>query len=141
MSNNKHMKAQDVFNSTDFVFSSKGTFEQVFPQIADITIRVKESGYGVTPGFDTRTYTKSIGEYVNCSNPSCYNGGIRVGSIIHEMVRKGDTHGEEKHICQGYEGSPKGHRRYRSCINFFHVTIDIKYKDNNGEKPIVVDPR
>ena len=128
------MKAQDVFNQTNYVFSTKGKFEDVFPMIADITVTVKEDGYGVSPSFNTRTYTKAVGEYVNCSNPSCYNGGVSVGSIIRDMVRSKSTHAEEHRICQGYEGSPKGRRRYRSCINFFNVTIDIKYKEDNGEQ-------
>lgn len=54
------------------------------------------------------------------------------------MVSKKQTDLETVAICQGYEGSPKGKRRYRSCINSFKVKVHITYKaqldqQNKGE--------
>lgn len=128
-----HMKASDVFNQTTPFFGQKVSFEKAFPDIADLRVTVTENGYGVTEGFDTQTYLKSVGEFVNCSNSSCYNGGFSLGNVIREMVRQKKTHAEEHHACQGYEGSPKGRKRYRSCINSFHIVADIKYKEQPAE--------
>jgi hypothetical protein len=129
------MKARDVFNNSHFLLAKKGSFDQAFPQIEKITITLKESGDGVTPQIETRTYDKSAGEYINCSNPLCYNGGVCVGDMIRLMVYDKNTHAEELKMCQGYEGSPKGRRKYGRCINSFRVTIDIKFKE--GRQPDV----
>ena len=133
MGRDVHLKAQDVFNRSSFVFGQKSTFEQAFPQINDITVRVREIGYGMPPGYETRLYSKQdLCEYVNCRNYSCYNGGVRVGDMIRDMIRERKTHLEGSKYCQGYEGSPKGRRRYRSCTNSFEVVIDIEYKEKTA---------
>jgi len=123
-------KASDVFRESNFVFSQKVSFEEAFPEIADLKVIVEESGHGVREWNRVRHYGKNIGEYIDCSNPLCYNGGFSLGSILREMVRKRETHREETAICQGYEGSPKGRRKYRDCMNFFKITVDIQYKPN-----------
>ncbi|OQB79347.1 MAG: hypothetical protein BWX88_04882 [Planctomycetes bacterium ADurb.Bin126] len=135
----KRMKASDIFNQSNFVFAEKVSFAQAFPEIDSIRVTVTEDGYGVTAGYNTRTYsTSSIGEYVNCSNSLCYNGGFDLGSIIRQIVRERRTHAEEHRACQGYEGSPKGRRRYRSCINSFEIVVDITYKEaaQKNETPV-----
>lgn len=121
-------KAQDVFNKSDFVFSSKTTFEKAFPNVEECTITVKESGHGAPSWNHGVSHYKNPGEYLNCSNPLCYNGGFNIGSTIREMVSKKETAKEDSAICQGYEGSPKGRRKYRKCVNFFKYTIAIKYR-------------
>jgi hypothetical protein len=45
------------------------------------------------------------------------------------MVRKKETHWEGSKMCQGYEGSPKGRRKYRSCVNSWNMKVDIEYKE------------
>ncbi len=52
-----------------------------------------------------------------------------MGEIIHAMVRDKKTDHEEERKCQGYEGSPKGRKRYRSCLHSFHIKAHIDYKD------------
>jgi hypothetical protein len=116
---NKRKKASDIFNETNFVFSQKVPFNQAFPEIEDIKIAVKEKGYGVTPGLGTHIYLSGR-EYSDCSNPACYNGGISLGSIIRTMVQDKETHIEKSCFCQGYEGSPKGRRRYQCCPGKIH---------------------
>ena len=128
MTNRK--KAQDVFNETNFLFSQKGSFEESFPEIASINVQVIEKGHGVDEWTNPRRFSiGNIGEYINCSNTPCYNGGFSIGSIIRGMVYKKETHSDGDKPCQGYEGSPKGRIRYRSCTNYFHFTIEIKYKE------------
>lgn len=127
-------KASDVFNKTEFAFAKKTTFENAFPQIEDITVEVVESGDGVREWNAKRIYKKSnIGEYVNCHNSLCYNGGFSLGNIIRHMVRDKKTELETTEFCQGYEGSPKGRRKYRNCMNCFDIKVVIKYKDETNE--------
>jgi hypothetical protein len=123
-------KAQDVFNETNFVFATKTTFEKAFPEIKNINVEIEETGTGT---YNNRTshYSKEyISEYVNCSNPKCYNGGFRLGCIIREMVYKKETEREGSEMCQGSEGSPKGRKIYRKCWNDFSYKIQIEYLEN-----------
>jgi hypothetical protein len=131
----RRKKAQDVLNESNLVFARKATFAEAFPEIDEIRVVVTESGEGVYRDMNKRSYDKrTVSEFVNCSNPLCYNGGVRLGSIIHEMNIKKETYKEDHFKCQGYEGSPKGRRVYRDCFNFFTVSIDIQYK-NSEPKP------
>ncbi len=126
-------KAQDVFNESNFVFSQKVNFEEAFPDIDSIRIEVKESGRG-TYGDGFRYETAK--EYVNCSNPICYGGGFSLGNLIRKMVSNNEESFESHELCKGYEGSPKGAKRYRSCFNSFKVRIYLKYKiskENTGD--------
>jgi hypothetical protein len=128
------MKASDVFAQAEYVFSKKVPFREAFPQIEDMQIEVNEKGAGVDswlPEDDgPRRYTMSNlpGEYINCSNPLCYNGGFSVGDLIREMIREQKSTLKASRVCQGYEGSPKGRRKYRKCVNSFTVTIRVVYK-------------
>ena len=132
------MKASDVFRETQFLFAKKVSFKEAFPEIKKLEIRAKESGYGVYEEFDTKYYSIEhlAGEFIDCSNPLCYNGGFSVGKILREMVREKETHYGGLKICQGYEGSPKGRRRYRRCINSWEVTIDLEYYTDEELKKI-----
>jgi len=119
-------KASDVFRETEFLLAEKVPFSKALPQIKDIVIEITESN-----GFQKseRRYQKSNfpGEYVDCSNTLCYNGGIQIGSMVRDMVLANKTVSKISRSCQGYEGSPKGRRRYRPCIHFFWVEITIEY--------------
>lgn len=131
----KRQKASDVFRDAHFVFAEKTTFEKAFPEIEDITVVVRETGHGVSEWNKERAFGKrSIEEYVDCSNSLCYNGGFSLGEIIRRMVRDKLTELETTKICQGNEGSPKGRRIYRKCMNGFHVKVKIKYRDANQEE-------
>ena len=89
---------------------------------------VKENGEGVH-GSGSRIYRKGqFGEYIDCSNPLCYNGGFSIGSILREMVRNRQTELEESRKCQGYEGSPRGRCVYRDCWNSFEIRVSVKFK-------------
>ena len=130
----QRMKASDVFRESEFVFSRKVSFDEAFPEIEDVVIEVTEKGTGVRhrgPDDPKHIYRKPHlpGEYVDCSNSLCYNGGVSVGSIIRDMVREHATERETSEVCRGYEGSPKGRRKYRKCMNFFQVKIGITYKE------------
>ena len=126
----KVQKASDVFNNTDFVFAKKSPFEEVFPEIENLKVEVIESGEGVSEWSRKHVYLKEHfpGEYINCSNSLCYNGGFSVGSFLRDMVRNKQTDLDGSKLCQGNEGSPKGRRIYRKCLNSFKIHIEIKYR-------------
>lgn len=125
----ERLKASDVFRETDYFISQKTTFEKVFPEIEDIRVTVEELRDFFTEG-RKRYYSKAnASEYIDCSNPLCYNGGFSLGHLIRNMVMSHQTELETTEYCQGYEGSPKGRKRYGPCEHRFKVKIEIKYKD------------
>lgn len=92
MSKNDRLKASDVFRQTNYLFSKKVSFGEAFPEIEDLTVEVEEMGHVIREWNRKRTYGKQyLGEYIDCSNPICYNGGFSIGSILREMVRKKET--------------------------------------------------
>lgn len=91
----------------------------------------RELGFRGSPR--TWTFTeRNFRHAVNCSNSPCYGGGVEIGWIIHDMARTEQADREETKMCQGCEGSPKGRRRYRSCLHSFHIKAHVEYK-NGGE--------
>ena len=122
------MKASDVFRDANYVFSKKVAFKEAFPEIKSVIVEIEE-GYGIHKPHKRRYTQDNIGEYIDCSNSICYNGGFSLGSILCKMVREKQNDLETFEICQGYEGSPKGQKRYRSCINSFDIKIHIEYEE------------
>lgn len=129
MSRDRIMKASDVFNESNFVFSRKVSFEEAFPTIKEVIVNVEESNiYGQTKNRVCKS-SNGMGEYIDCSNSSCYNGGFSIGHILREMISKKETDSETELHCQGYEGSAKGRRRYRSCDHWFKAKVHVDYKE------------
>lgn len=140
MSRKKRQKASDVFRETNYLLGKTASFNEAFPTIEDLQVVVKESGKGARGlhGESERRHwfdgKHPPGEYVDCSNPLCYDGGVRVGRYLRIMVRKEETEGEFSDLCQGYEGSPKGQRRYGPCSNLFQTEIELTYKREQGDE-------
>jgi|SRR5450759_226717 len=131
----RHQKATDVFLEKDWFLGPPVSFAKAFPRIATLRVRVKASGEYDRPllGHNDdgwRTYTESAtGEYIDCRNPVCYNGGFRIGEQLRFMEQAGETHRDWSVGCQGWEGSPKGRKRYRPCDEHWQVVIDVTYKE------------
>ena len=132
MSRQDRDKASDIFRKADFVFSKKVSFEEAFPSIEHIDIKVEHLGHYGVHEWNKVQHFKKTGEYLDCTNSVCYGGGFSIGELIRKMVDVNQTHLESHAFCKGYEGSPKGKRRYRSCTNSWNVTIDIKYKSTTS---------
>lgn len=126
-------KASDLFRETTPVIGTKGTLAEVYPQIKDVAVEVEESGRGVDSWNKNRCYTKESfpGEFIDCSNPSCYGGGFQLGSYLGKMLLEHLTELADSKMCRGNEGSPKGRRIYRKCLNTFKFRIKIKYNRRN----------
>lgn len=137
MGRNDRKKASDVFREANYVFAKKAPFREAFPEIESVVVRYRGDGRGVTRfrGDDGWRVLRAedIGEFVNCSNSLCYNGGFSVGRILRSMVYAKETERTDTAGCQGYEGSPKGRRRYRSCFNHFDVEVKITYREQPVE--------
>jgi len=135
VSRQRHQKASDVFRAAPRLFSRPGRFHDAFPTIATLRVETQGSGFFTTPrpfGRDDgkRVYTQeTAGEYIDCENPTCYNGGLNLGEHLREMLRTGATHHEWTAWCQGYEGSPKGRKRYRSCLEDWQIVVDVTYRE------------
>ena len=130
MSKREILKAQDVFDSQVPVFGGKCSFAEAFPEIEHIEVTVTEIGTRrvyMLPGQQTYDQT-SLGEFINCTRPQCYNGGFAIGERIRDMVANGQTEMEDVAFCPGYKGSPKGQRSYGSCRNEFRYKISIVFK-------------
>src|ERR1700686_1273253 len=95
-------KASDLFRESTLMFGTKSTLAEAYPEIKDITVEVNESGDGVDSWNNPRTYGIDYfpGEFVDCSNPSCYGGGFQLGSYLGRMVRERQTDLEESKTCR-----------------------------------------
>ena len=150
MERESRKKASDISHETNYLFSSKLSFNEVFPEIEDIFIEVKEFESSVRKTESDRDWEKAMGSYssyprvhrysknhlprenINCSNALCFNGGLSIGSLVRAMIGKKGTFKEGKEHCQGYEGSPKGKRKYGDCSHQFEYKVAIKYYNDGA---------
>ena len=81
MPRDTRQKASDVFRETNFLLGEKVAFAKAFPSIETLRVEVEEDGEGVRYEWGrVSVYTQDrAGEYINCSNSLCYNGGFRLG--------------------------------------------------------------
>jgi len=139
MIKDRRQKASEIFSEGNLVYATKVPFEKAFPEIENLDIVVEFQGCGTEFFKDYKKISHySIetlpGEYIDCINPICYGGGFSIGSILREMVRTKATNKEEFEMCRGYEGSPKGRRKYGFCPNTFQIKVNIKYRDQSITK-------
>ena len=123
-------KAQDIFNDADSVFGKKVSPDEAFPEAKTIKVEVIE-WRGISERDERpRILNKaSLTEYFNCSNSICYGGGFKLADIVHGMIYKRQTELSGDAACQGYEGSAKGGKRYRSCLHNFEYKVHIEYNE------------
>lgn len=129
MSRENRPKLSELMNTRQPFFATRvDTFEEAYPTVEKVQVEVTE-----TQGFRGTSWTQKLNERsftdaIDCTNPLCYGGGISIGSILHNMVRDGQTSLEETKSCRGYEGSPKGRRRYDRCAHSFRVMMQVEYR-------------
>lgn len=120
-------KASAVHAEANYLFGEKVSFAKAFPTIETVKVVVEESGAGAR-GHARQYDQATLGEFIDCSNPLCYKGGFSLGGVLRRMVEEKQTHLKDSASCQGYEGSPKGKKKYRECGAYFTFTVDIAYK-------------
>ena len=127
MSKRDRPKASQVFSEAQHLFAKKVTFFEAYPTIETAKVEITQSGENVYLGGKGVLENERIGEFYDCNNLMCYNGGVSIGEILRDMVANRQTEFEDDKPCQGYEGSPKGQRRYGLCHNRFLVKISLEY--------------
>lgn len=127
----RRKKASEIYRENDFPFAPKTVFAEAFPTVENVWVEVVEEGtgsLGTGRRTRTRTYNKgTLSEYVDCGNHLCFNGGFSVGDFLRDAVGERRKEFQGTAECQGYEGSPNGHRRYKDCFNTFTVRGTITY--------------
>jgi hypothetical protein len=100
------------------------TWQEAWPEFETLSAKVAES----TIHRDGEFVDWNGRAVVDCSNPHCYGGGVALDEVIAKVYGRRLEHDEEKRMCAGYEGSPKGRRRHRRCLQMFRVVVDATYK-------------
>ena len=103
-------------------------FEEAFPTVEDLQLEVQQKMTGDAGGSAITFDRSTVRSFVACRNPVCVRGGVDIGAMIQEMARKRETQRKFSELCKGNEGSPKGRKIYRKCLNHFTVAIFIRYK-------------
>jgi len=93
-----------------------------------LRVSIREKGEDANP-FELRiAHRDAVREHVDCSNPSCYNGGICLGNLLREMV-----HGRQEEFigtsfCTGQEGNPEEPGPHPSCATRFEIEATLRYR-------------
>jgi hypothetical protein len=122
----ERIKASDTFSP---FLGKTSVFEDAFPDIESLAVESREISHQATRKHTRHFDQTNFGEYIDCSAPLCVRGGVSVGSIVREMAATKQTTLETTERCVGYEGSPKGRRRYGPCSNIFQIKVSVKYKE------------
>lgn len=69
---------------------------------------------------------ENLPEYMNCSNPICYAGGISIGGIVRDNLKTNKEEIIVRKKCPGYKGSKKGRKNYGNCAHTFIITVTQK---------------
>src|ERR1019366_979235 len=98
------------------------TFERAFPDIATMRLEA-ERGDETSRLGRPMVFTENSppDRFLPCSNPLCYRGGCDVQQFLSGVVAARKTDVEETLFCQGFEGSPKGKKRYGPCDTYYRV--------------------
>jgi hypothetical protein len=111
------------------------SFERVFPVVRDIEVEVEQMG---RPWRTTRNVWKGPHwpeRHVNCQNRLCVRGGFALWEVLGRMISQRKAEDEGERLCQGYEGSPGGRRKYGVCPNIFKYKIRIEYRETPDREP------
>jgi hypothetical protein len=93
-----------------------------------IRISVLEKGKDASP-FELRIlHRDAIREHVDCSSPSCCNGGICLGDLLREMVRGRQEEFIGTSFCTGQEGDPEEPGPHPSCPTRFEIEAVLRFR-------------
>ncbi len=125
----RERRQRDVFNESTPWLGTTPPFNEAFPTVAKLEVAVTEKSSA--PGWlkDSAYGKHTAGDYVDCTNPACSDGGFRLGDILQMMTHARELEWSATESCQGHEGGPKGTSSYRPCDHWFEIAIEIAYKD------------
>lgn len=109
------------------LFGMSSKFESEFPTIDDAIIRFTESDFGNSPKTGVWSLRNS-GPVMSCGNPRCQRGGYNLANEVQMMIYAGMSEREIRLSCNGDEGSPKGRRPGRECMQRLEAKITLKLK-------------
>jgi hypothetical protein len=98
------------------------SFEEAFPSIEDVTIEIKQ---GIARGGWVKYShlgVTEIGDFIPCDEASCSGGGLRLGDVLHRMIRDREEYVDAFVQCGGH------YRSRASCQNAFQYKVRIKFR-------------
>ena len=121
------------------VFGALRTFDEVFPEIRDVSVEYTESGAAETKirmAHSEPTLEQHSPPYHNvkhdglirCGNTMCKRGGYEIDRVLYEMRTSRLTERTGLLSCPGDEGSPKGRKRGGACGNRIQYKILVHYR-------------
>jgi hypothetical protein len=125
-------KAGAVFGRSQLTVTTKASFSEAFPTVTRARIEVEESFYRRTLIHRLTEYDAR--EFVDCSNPACYGGGVSVGDVLRRMVITRRPEATETQLCRGYEGSKR--HRIRDCAHRFTVRVELQYREADASQEL-----
>ncbi len=115
------------------LFGTTSKFSQAYPEIKTLKITVAQDAAGYYSRGNHRqssTFNESnVRGKLQCCNSACQRGGINLDSFIRRATRDRAAELSDSAVCCGDEGSPKGKREGKPCMNFFEITAEITYRD------------
>ena len=126
-------KAGAVFNKSQLAVATKASFAEAFPSVRRARIEVAETFYRRT--VIHHLTEENAREFVDCSNPACYGGGVSIGAILRWMVATRRSEATDTQLCRGYEGSRR--RRARDCPHSFTVRVELEYAEDDAMASLV----
>lgn len=130
MSIRKREKWSDVLRQPPDPLRARTTWGDARPQIERMRLEVRQ-GKGILAERaepELITETSSYRQYVDCRNKMCVRGGVHIADIVGRAVVTGQPVIDESAYCCGYEGSPKGSKRYKGCLFRFIVQGTTTYR-------------
>ena len=108
-------------------------FAEDFPDLADALIEFYESEGPASTGetlyckpFSLRKIWGRDRGVRLCGNRLCKRGGYNLAQCVRDTIREGTGTKSFVLRCPGDEGSFKGRRMGRRCMNLFHCRITIQ---------------
>lgn len=106
-------------------------FLNAFPTLETVLIESWQESAGVDRAYEPpRAVTSRI---ISCGKRNCRKGGFDIFRDISEMIDEKLSMKEFVKVCLGNEGSTRGDRLGRGCINTLHYRLTLKYK--SGQTP------
>lgn len=132
------MKIPPLHKASDLYGAAHSGAEPVigpvsYPGVATIEVRWQKQvlGAGWKPNrepwqvLDPRT----LGEFIDCPDATCFGGGCCIGAVIRDMVLMQSRQRRGRIRCKGQKGSD-GTRRWRLCITVFKYDVRVTYQED-----------